>query len=487
MRPTRLTVLGLLGLTALGGNSPVPWPGGKAPSDAETLEQIDDAFGLFELERFEEYLEAFERGEDSEHIFVLQEDIDGGGYDLDRLFVFGDALFGHEFRPADGWGDQDAALPLRRVHDGRGGLDTFSCAGCHSVGGADGAGAATQNAFFAGDGDRADSALVRNAPAVIGLGFVQALGAEMTIDLQLARDAAVTQSAHSGQDVRVELTSKGVGFGAIVVRPDGTVDVAELEGIDPDLVVKPFGWKGTFASLRRVVENAALVHFGVQSHVLTVGHQVDPDPDRLGDGPDWYDPDGDGHARELEEGILTAAAVYLALVESPQIIPPSDATLRDRWAAGRARFDQIGCGECHRGELVLLSSIWREYADTTDGSPVELNLSSDGEGPKAGPRVQLFSDLKRHDMGPQLADAHAEPGSDIPPSVFLTRPLWGLAESPPYLHDGRAATIPDAIIAHGGEAEASKQAFEALSFDERADIHVFLLSLSRAPRLKVPL
>jgi hypothetical protein len=478
----------LLVLLGTGGSDPVPWPGGVAPADAVLGEQLAGARALAEREQFEEYLEAWERGEDSEHIFVLQEEIDRDTYDVDRLFVFGDALFGHEFRSADGWGELGEPAPMQRVHEGRrGGRDTFSCAGCHSVGGPDGGGTATQNAFFVGDGARADSALVRNAPAVLGLGFVQALGVEMTTDLQLARDAAIAEAATTGAPVTVALASKGVSFGSIRVAPDGAIDTSALEGVDADLVIKPFGWKGTFSRLRRVIENAALVHFGVQSTPLTLAHQLDPDPARLGDGPDWFDPDGDGRAREMEEGLLTAGAVYLAMVESPQIIPPSSPALRDRWARGQAVFGEVGCDDCHRSELPLLASTWREMPDSTDGAGVDVNLLADGDFPKAGSRVQLFSDLKRHDLGPELADPHEEPGTGIAPSVFLTRPLWGLAESPPYLHDGRAATIPEAIVAHGGEAETSRRAFEALPAASQADLHIFLLSLSRAPRLRVPL
>lgn len=474
-------------LLGLGGDEPVPWPGGEPPGDAALAVAIDEALALHERERFEEYLEASEKGEDAEHVFVLQEDIDAGLHDLPRLFQFGDALFGHEFRGSDGYGDGAAPVPLRRVHAGRrGGLDSFSCAGCHSLGGADGAGAATQNAFLRGDGDDIDTAVARNPPAVIGLGFVQALAVEMTRELQYARDEALADAAATGQSVEVVLASKGVGFGRLWARPDGSVDTRELEGIDADLVVKPFGWKGTLPSLRRAVEDAALVHFGIQSHVLALAHQADPDPARLGSGPAWYDPDDDGRARELEEGTLTATAVYLAMLEAPQIIPPHDAGLRDRWARGSAHFDAVGCNDCHRRELPLTSPTWEEWPDTTGGPPVTLNLQLDGEHPKAGARVQLFSDLKRHDMGPALADPHEGLPGEPPAGTFLTRPLWGLAESPPYLHDGRAATIPEAIAAHDGEAEASRVAFEGLGDDERADLHVFLLSLSRVPRLRVP-
>ncbi len=480
--------IAVLMLVALGGDDPVPWPYGDPPSDALRHEQIEEALELYELERFEEYLEAWEKGEDAEHIFVLQEDIDAGLHDLDRLFQFGDALFGHEFRPSDGYGSQGLPETMRRVHGGRrGGLDGHSCAGCHSVGGVDGAGSAPQNAFLRGDGDDIDSAVARNPPPAIGLGFVQALAAEMTQELQFLREEARQEATTIDEPIEVELWSKGVAFGMIVANADGTVDTTELRGVDDDLVVKPFGWKGDVPDLRRAVEDAALVHFGIQSHVLALGHQIDPDPGRLGSGPDWFDPDADGRARELEEGILTATSVYLAMLEAPQIIPPHDPGLRDRWARGSGLFDQLDCSECHRRELPLLDSVWEEHSDTTEGPPVVLNLLLDGEHPKAGARVQLFSDLRRHDMGPELADPHEQPSDAIPPGTFLTRPLWGLAESPPYLHDGRAGTIPEAILAHGGEALESREAFAELPPEAQADLHVFLLSLSRAPRLRVPL
>jgi CxxC motif-containing protein (DUF1111 family) len=98
--------------------------------------------------------------------------------------------------------------------------------------------------------------------------------------------------------------------------------------------------------------------------------------------------------------------------------------------------------------------------------------------------VHLFSDLKRHDMGDALATPAAQ--GTIPASVFLTRPLWGLAETAPYLHDGRAPTIDDAIRMHGGEAAAARDKYLALDDDGRASVRVYLASLSRAPKLFVP-
>ena len=486
LRHLRIAALTVLAVGA-GGDSPTPWPAGVAPHDTELGELVVDALELGTLERYEEFLEAWEKGEDSEHIFILQEDIDAGQFTVDDLFVFGDAMFGHEFRKEDGYAAVGEPVPLQRVHAGpRGGLDTFSCLGCHSVGGADGAGAATQNALLHGDGETLPSTLERNPPHTLGLGFVQALAREMTRELQYLRDAAVDDAVASGSAVTVALVSKEVDFGVLVARPDGSVDHSGLDGLDRDLVVKPFGWKGKFPDLRRTIEDAARVHFGIQSHVLATAWDDAPDPN-LGPGPDWWDPDNDGIQRELEEGTLTAGSVYLSMLEVPVMLPPFSDDLRDRWANGDALFDQVGCNDCHRRRLILLSTRWMEYPDTTEGPPVEVALSADGEFPKATSEVWLFSDLKRHAMGPELSDPHPNNGTGLAQDVWLTRPLWGLADTAPYLHDGSATTIPEAIERHGGEAEASRDAFVALTPEEQADLHIFLLSLTRTPKVRVAL
>lgn len=470
---------------AAGGESPIPWPHDGPPSGPALEEQVKTALDFHDRDRFEEFIEASEKGEDSEHMTTRQNEIEMGVYTKELLFLRGDALFGHEFRPENGYGTLPDE-PLRRVHTGvYGGLDSFSCAGCHSVGGPDGAGSETQSAFLLGDGNHASSANIRNAPMALGLGMVQALAAEMSIELRTRRDNALLQAIQIQAPITIKLTTKGVDFGLITVHPDGQVDTSGLEGIDGDLIVRPFGWKGNVARLRRFVEDAARVHFGVQSHVLALGYKDNPDVEKLGPGPNWWDPDNDGVQRELEEGTLTAAALYLAMLETPVILPPHDPGLRLRFANGEQLFELAGCAHCHRPELLLIDYYWEEHSDTTKGEPITLHLFVDGDQPRGTGRVRLFSDLKRHDMGEKLADPHPDPESNIPRSVFLTRPLWGLAESAPYLHDGRAATIPEAILEHGGEAQGARDAFAALSPEEQADLHIFLLSLTREPRVRV--
>jgi len=475
--------------TASGGEAATPWPGGGPPSDLELAVLVTDALDLFELERWEEFRDAKERGEDSGHIRIYQDDIDAGQYTVDDLFAFGDSVFGHEFRDLDGYGDDPTVRPGQRVHRGAlGGRDNFSCLGCHSVGGPDGAGAATQNAYLFGDGHDLDTTLERNSPHLLGLGMVQELAREMTDELQRQRASAIEEAAERGEAVTVELETRGVGFGRLHAAASGEVDTADVEGIDADLVVRPFGWKGQFPTLRRAVEDAARVHFGVQTSVIAERHRDAPAPELLGPGDDWWDPDADGKQRELEEGSLTAAAVYLATLEVPTIVPPSSAALRDRWSRGDALFDEVGCDDCHVRTLGLSNTVWLEYPDTTEGEPFAVELFHAGEEPKGTGQVALFSDLKRHDMGPSLAERHTDTNHPhVPAATWLTRPLWGLAETAPYLHDGRAATIPAAILAHGGEAQDSRDAFEALSPEDQASLHVFLLSLSRTPKLRGPL
>jgi CxxC motif-containing protein (DUF1111 family) len=168
--------------------------------------------------------------------------------------------------------------------------------------------------------------------------------------------------------------------------------------------------------------------------------------------------------------------------------------LVDAWAAGRSRFEAIGCAGCHVPTLELEDpKLDARQPSEPEHAAFIIDVAKDGDGPKIEPKypgyttsylVHLFSDLKRHDMGPGLATS--APQGTIPASVFLTRPLWGLAETAPYLHDGRAPTIHDAIVLHGGEAAGARDAYLALDEGGRASVRVFLASLSREPKLFVP-
>jgi hypothetical protein len=472
------------------------------PEDTVLQQELEKAIDLRRRETFDRVLDARDPGELIEHATVSEVALDRHKLGIDGLFVVGDELFGYLFRPENGWGSGgtdrnaiDYTPRLRRIHQGAaGGPDAFACFGCHSKGGPDGAGTQTQNAFLRGDGERTGGADQRNAPHLLGLGPIACLAREMSGELQAQAAGARERAKVEGHRVEQALATKGVSFGRITADPDGTLDYSAVQGIDPDLTIRPFGWKGHQATLRDIAEDSLHIHQGLLSKRI----QLAVRDGTLGSGPygkgPWYDVDQDGVSLEIDSGHLTTLVAYLAQLEAPVIRPPRDPGLLDAWAVGRSQFDAIGCSGCHVPTLELDDpKLDARLPAEPDHAAFIIDVAKDGDGPKIEPKyggyttpylVHLFSDLKRHDMGAVLATP--APQGTIPARVFLTRPLWGLAETAPYLHDGRAPTVHDAIVLHGGEATAARDAYLALDEPERASVRVFLTSLSREPKVFVP-
>ena len=467
------------------------------PDDTILLTELGKAIDLRTREDFDRVLDAREPGELVEHATLTEVDFEHRTFGIDTLFIVGDELFGYLFRPENGWGaghaDRtaiDYTPRLRRVQQGAaGGPDAFGCFSCHSKGGPDGAGMQTQNAFLLGDGEHIDSGDQRNAPQMLGLGPIAMLAREMSAELQAQAADASGRALAEGRRIAKPLRSKGVSFGRLIAEPDGRLDTDEVEGVDADLTVRPFGWKGHQATLRDFVEETLHIHQGLLSlHIQQAVRDGTLDAGPYGQGRKWYDLDDDGVTLEIDSGMLATVVGYLAQLEVPVIRPPHDPGLLDAFAAGRTTFDAIGCAACHVPTLELQDT---KLEPGTSGFVIDV--ARDGDGPKIEPKfaspttpflVHLYSDLKRHDMGAELASRQVQGG--VPPRVYLTRPLWGLADSAPYLHDGRAPTVHEAIMLHAGEAGPSRDAYMALSEPEKAGVRVFLASLSRQPKLFVP-
>ena len=419
--------------------------------------------------------------------------IDRGEVCAQELYEVGRILFEHDFTFADGLATSDAA-PFHRVQRGRaGGPETTSCTSCHWRSGPGGAGAFPDNAYLLGDGDRISSADARNPPSLIGAGVVQALADEMTAELAQLRADAIAR----GRATEVELVTKGISFGTLHVDARGNVSTDDVRGIDRDLVVRPFGWKGTARTITELVTEAAAAHLGVQSEDAALVE----DPLELGGGPP-EDPDGDGIANELTSGQATALAVYVASLELPINAPfespddlahpagPTQPYLVDEWARGRVILEQIGCTGCHTPSLPLARTVVAITSPLTAGS-VMVDLANGTEAPRVARDAAtgtynafVYSDFKRHDLGGENASQHVHGG--IATRFYLTRRLWGVGETAPYFHDGASVTLDDAIGRHHGEAEASRLAWTQLPREDRDALRVFLTSLRRAPRLVVP-
>ncbi|MFO1091016.1 MAG: di-heme oxidoredictase family protein [Hyphomicrobiales bacterium] len=140
-------------------------------------------------------------------------------------------------------------------------------------------------------------------------------------------------------------------------------------------------------------------------------------------------------------------------------------------------------------ELVTLVADYVDSLDVTPDGPAPRNALFEAAGCAAchlpdapvtgGGTVALFSDLMLHDMGEGLSDGMGE--ADVKPSEWRTPPLAAISKdaSPTrrYLHDGRAASIEEAIRWHGGEAEPARKAFEAMSKSDRDALVAFVKSL----------
>src|SRR5690606_33007117 len=114
--------------------------------------------------------------------------------------------------------------------------------------------------------------------ALVGAGVVELLAREMTADLQRLRDEGRVAAKRAGETRRIDLETKGVRFGHLLVDPDGRIDPRGVEGVSHDLVVRPFGWNGHTAALRAMVEDELAIHHGIQSHHLA----TTADPARIG-------------------------------------------------------------------------------------------------------------------------------------------------------------------------------------------------------------
>jgi hypothetical protein len=158
----------------------------------------------------------------------------------------------------------------------------------------------------------------------------------MTRDLQQQRSEGLREAKRRGADLEVKLGSKGVSFGSIIARPDGTFDATRIEGIDPDLVLKPFGAKGVVISLREFTTNALNQHSGMQT-LERFGWE------RTGSS----DFDEDGVKTELTEGQLSALTLFQASLPAPNRIVPKTTRDAAKLRHGAKLFHSVTVGLEH--------------------------------------------------------------------------------------------------------------------------------------------
>ena len=476
--------------------------------ELSTAELLEDALVLHNNTRGDAWIIATDPNERYESLFsahMLKDMVKRG--DLNALFDAVDEGFELEVDRRQGMGSPPlppAGLPFmpRPLHKGeRGGLDGTSCRSCHFNGGPDGGGTGTSMAFFRGDGERISKSVMRDAPALMGAGYIAILAIQMSEKLKQIRAKAISTAQYTQREIRLPLKTHGVTFGWIRADAKGEVFTDEVSGVSDDLIVRPFGWKGRHHSLVEVADESLQQHHGLQSDSRAERYQ-DQAQEYIGEGPMW-DPDQDGVVQEIYGGHPAALAAYMTLLATPIYVTPTTLSESLDWAEGRRWFEEVRCASCHVPALRVKPQNIELLARGKYRATVKINPFTDGQEPRVrrldyssdltgsipvGNQIFLFSDLKRHRMGEALADHSPErlpDGRNVPADEWLTRPLWGLADSAPYMHDGRAQNVEEAILLHGGEAKSAVQLYQALSDRERGQLRMFLMSLSRDATLLV--
>lgn len=456
---------------------------------------------------------------------------------LSKLLEHGKLLFNANWTEQDGGGRPmtkgtgtalaDPAQPLvgKRAFNRISGPDANSCYGCHNApyGIPGGGGDFVTNVFvlaqrfdFAtfdakeflptkGSVDEEGKpvtvdtiANLRATTGLFGAGYLEMLARQMTADLQVIRDSLALGETKC-------LVAKGVSFGRLTRKQDGSWDTSGVEGLPrasivsptpvarPSLVLRPWHQASNVVSLREFTNTAFNQHHGMQS---TERFGVDTDPD------------GDGVKNELTRADITAVTLFQATMAVPGRVIPNDSEVEQAVLKGEEVFNRIGCSSCHTPRLPLDNKGWVFSEPNPYNPPLNLRLgttktirvdlnSPDLPLPRLRPDstepeitwVPAYTDLKLHDISDpndpseplDMNQTSWTPKFRQGNRRFLTKRLWGAANEPPFFHHGLFTTLRQSVLAHSGEALNSRRAFQSLTSGEQDDLIEFLKTLQVLP------
>ncbi|HXU09536.1 MAG TPA: hypothetical protein VN743_11120, partial [Blastocatellia bacterium] len=394
-----------------------------------------------------------------------QTDIDNRSIKFKRLLELGENIFAARWTKIDGQGRPAATgngAPSKRdpSHDPgflrTSGTDATSCADCHNQPTVGGAGGFVANVFVLAqvldpvvETVSADFSDERNTLGMNGSGAIEMLAREMTSDLLAIRDSALAQARSSAASVTRSLESKGINFGQIIAKPDGTVDTSKVQGIDADLIIKPFHQKGVVNSVRVFTVNAYNHHHGMEAvERFGIGQK-----DNKGNLITTNDFDEDGVPDELSAGDITAATIFQAAMNIPGRVISDDPARRAAAVRGESRFAEIGCTDCHKPSLPLSTTLFSEPNPFNPPGNLRVqdvagvytfDMTRDIPKPRlersgGGAIVRAFTDLKRHvicdDKDPFFRNERLIQAG-VPVDQFITRKLWDVGNTAPYGHRG---------------------------------------------------
>ena len=375
-------------------------------------------------------------------------------------------LFEHEWQVHDPIAKGDGLGP---VFNGK------SCVGCHFQGGVGGGGANQHNVVsfellptkdrpvlkgglihaFAVENKYTEKlgTLKTLFPIIKGCVKVEGNCQVLIHDFDPIRTERVNSTALFGAGWVDRLSGKTIyqhGFRKAVAKVGRELS-GEFEGIMPgrprvlpDGRIGKFGWKAQFASLEDFVAAACANEIGLGNPKMDQARPI---------GHDYPDVPAD-----LDRTQFRHLVAFVDTLPRPAEIEPADAAEATLATHGKALFSRVGCASCHTPDIGGLEMV---YSDFLLHRLDDRRNGGDGYSTRETPQVPL-------------------PDAFPLPEEWKTPPLWGVADSAPYFHDGGSPTLYDAITRHHGDAETVLEAYKKLPVSDQTAILAFLKTL-RAP------
>ena len=263
----------------------------------------------------------------------------------------------------------------------------------------------------------------RIASAVIGLGLLEAIPESRILELEDSTDR----------------NEDGISGRVNWVQDTGTSELA----------IGRFGWKATQPNIRQQTGAAFIGDIGISSPIF---------PDQLcAENQRECQEEPHGGQPEIEQDLFEKVVLYTSLLAVPMRRFPEDPEVKQ----GKKLFNKAGCVACHTPSHI--TGVHPEFAELSEQI------------------IWPYTDLLLHDMGEDLSDGR--PDFEATGREWRTSPLWGVGLIPSVnnhhrlLHDGRARGVAEAILWHGGEGFASREAFRSMDASSRDQLIQFVESL----------
>jgi CxxC motif-containing protein (DUF1111 family) len=265
-----------------------------------------------------------------------------------------------------------------------------------------------------------------NTPALFGAGWIDRISTNNITNNRIRR--LLTASVKE-----LQLDFDSIGTGRPRVLPDGRIG--------------KFGWKAQFATLREFVAAACANELGLGNPLMEQARPL---------GKKDYEAKPD-----LDRKQFSSLVAFVDTLPRPVEVVPDNVREHDLAVRGKELFSSIGCAVCHTPDMGGVRGVYSDFLLHV----VEDSASSSTYGQQT-PEVPLPPELPRSDE-------------------WKTPPLWGVADSAPYFHDGGSPTLLAAVLRHRGDAASVGKAYEKLSREDQAAVIAFLQTL-KAPPVAAP-